>query len=166
VTRFLAFDPPRSLEDTREFLGRVEAGRQQDREYVFLIASRSDDEPLGITSLRHIDLRMGTAQIGTWVRRSEWGTGVNTEAKTLLLDYAFGPLGLHRIEARIVVAHERSRRAFEKLGAVAEGTLRASFRKGNVVSDQILYAILAPEWQARRGAARERDAQADAATHG
>ena len=86
VTRFLAFDPPRSLEDTREFLGRVEAGRQQDREYVFLIASRSDDEPLGITSLRHIDLRLGTAQIGTCVRRSEWGTGVNTEAKTLLYD--------------------------------------------------------------------------------
>ena len=76
---------------------------------------------------------------------------MNAEAKALLLDYAFGPLGLHRVEARISVEHGRSRRAFEKLGAVCEGTLRQSFRKGGAVSDQVLYAILAPEWRARGG---------------
>jgi ribosomal-protein-alanine N-acetyltransferase len=168
VTRFLAFDPPRTVDDTLAFLGRVESERQQDREYVFLVASRADDEPLGVTSLRHIDLRLGTAQIGTWVRRAEWGRGVNTEAKALILDYAFGPLGLHRIEARIAVDHVRSRRAFEKLGATAEGTLRQSFRKGGVVCDQVLYALLAPEWQAKGGGAGllERGARTDATTHG
>src|SRR4051794_16502897 len=148
VTRFLAFDPPRTLRDTLDFLDRVETWRQQDREYVFLIASRATDEPLGATGLRHIDLRLGTAQTGTWLRRSEWGTGVNDEAKALLLDYAFGPLGLHRVEARIAVDHVRSRRASEKLGAVAEGTLRESFRKDGLASDQVLYSILAPDWRA------------------
>ncbi len=166
VTRFLAFDPPRTLRDTLDFLDRVEAWRRQDREYVFLIASRATDEPLGATGLRHIDLRLGTAQIGTWLRRSEWGTGVNEEAKSLLLDYAFGPLGLHRVEARIAVEHARSRRAFEKLGAVAEGTLRESFRKDGVASDQVLYAILAPEWRARSANAAGLDARTDATTHG
>jgi len=168
VTRFLAFDPPRTLRDTLDFLDRVETWRQQDREYVFLIASRATDEPLGATGLRHIDLRLGTAQIGTWLRRSEWGTGVNDEAKALLLDYAFGPLGLHRVEARIAVDHVRSRRAFEKLGAVAEGTLRESFRKDGLASDQVLYSILAPDWRARRGHddRLDRDGQTDATTHG
>ena len=166
VTRFLAFDPPRTASDTLEFIERVETWRQQDREYVFLIASRATDEPMGATSLRHIDLRLGTAQVGTWLRRSEWGTGVNDEAKTLLLEYAFGRLGLHRVEARIAVDHMRSRRAFEKLGAVAEGTLRQSFRKDGIATDQVLYAILASEWRARGGAsALDQDARTDA-THG
>jgi ribosomal-protein-alanine N-acetyltransferase len=153
VTRFLAFDPPRSLVDTLEFIDRVEAWRRQDREYAFLVASLATDEPLGIIGLRHMDLRLGTAEIGTWLRQGAWGTGMNAEAKALLLDYAFGPLGLHRVEARIAVGHQRSRRAFEKLGAVAEGTLRESFRKGDQICDQVLYAILAPEWRARGGAA-------------
>jgi hypothetical protein len=67
-----------------------------------VIADVATDEPLGVIALRHFDPPMGTAQIGTWVARPLWGTGVNVEAKQLLLDYAFGPLGLHRIEARIV----------------------------------------------------------------
>jgi ribosomal-protein-alanine N-acetyltransferase len=151
VTRFLAFDPPRSVAETLEMIARVEQGRRQDREYTFLVASLAEDEPLGMMGLRHLDLRLGTAQVGTWLRRSAWGTGMNAEAKGVLLDYAFGPLGLHRVEARIAVTHERSRRAFEKLGAACEGTLRESFRKHGEVADQFLYAILAPEWRARGG---------------
>ena len=153
VTRFLAFDPPRSPSETLAFIDRAEEYRRQDREYVFLVADLATDEPRGIIGLRHLDLRLGTAEIGTWLRRADWGGGVNVEAKALLLDFAFGPLGLHRVEARIAVGNERSRRAFEKLGAVFEGTLRGSFRKDGVVLDQAMYAVLAPEWRARGGGA-------------
>jgi RimJ/RimL family protein N-acetyltransferase len=115
-----------------------------------VIADRATDDALGVIGLRHIDTQLGTAQIGTWVRRASWGTGVNREAKALVFDFAFGPLGLHRVEARIATVNERSRRAFERLGATREGTLRESFRKGGVVLDQELYAILASEWTARQ----------------
>jgi [ribosomal protein S5]-alanine N-acetyltransferase len=153
VTQFLAFDPPRSPSDTLEFIGRCEQLRQQDREYTFAIAEIATDLPCGMIGLRHIDLRLGTAQIGTWLRRDDWSTGLNREAKALLLDFAFGPLALYRIEARIALENHRSRRAFEKLGGVMEGTLRQSFRKDGVFHDQALYAILAPEWSARGGGA-------------
>ena len=148
VTRFLAFDPPRSISESLRFIARAEAQRSLDAEYVFTIADRFTDVPLGITGLRHLDPAMGTAQIGTWVRRASWGLGINREAKDLLLGYAFGALGLHRIEARIALENRRSRNAFLKLGARFEGTLRQSFRKDGAVLDQGLYAILAPEWQA------------------
>ncbi len=148
VTRYLAFDSPRSVAESLRFIERASVLRGCDAEYVFIIADRLTDEPLGITSLRHLDPVMGTAQIGTWVRRQSWGAGVNAEAKGLLLAYAFGPLGLHRIEARIAVENGRSRNAFAKLGGCLEGTLRQSFRKNGTVLDQHLYAILAPEWRA------------------
>jgi RimJ/RimL family protein N-acetyltransferase len=153
VTRFLAFDPPRTVEDTLQFVARCEQYRREDREYVFVVASRATDEPLGVIGLRHVDLMLGTAQVGTWIRRADWGHGVNTEAKALLLDFAFDVLHLHRIEARIAVDNVRSRRAFEKLGAVYEAILRESFRKEGAVADQALYSLLEPEWRARGGAA-------------
>lgn len=161
VTRYLAFDSPRAIEDILAFIELCEQWRRQDREYVFLIADRATDEALGVIGLRHVDPVLGTAQVGTWLRRASWGTGVNREAKTLLLDFAFTTLGLHRIEARIATENERSRRAFEQLGAEREGTLRESFRKNGVVLDQELYAILAPDWTARRRGAANAAAAKD-----
>lgn len=153
ITRFLSFDPPRTIEDTLTFIARCEAYRRQDREYVFVIAGRASDQPCGITALRDIDYGTRTAQIGTWVRRDDWGRGVNREAKALLLDYAFNELGLHRVEARIAVENQRSRAAFERIGARQEGVLRESLCKKGRFHDQVLYAILAGEWEGRGGGA-------------
>ena len=152
VTRYLAFDPPTHIDETRLFIERCCEHRLQDREYTFVIADVATDEPLGVIALRHLDPPMGTAQIGTWIARPLWSTGVNVEAKQLLLDYAFGPLGLHRVEARIVPDNHRSCRAFEKLGARREGTLRESFAKGGRYYDTYLYSILGRDWIGRQAA--------------
>jgi len=159
VTKFLAFESPEAIEETELFIARAREFRLQGREYVFGIADVATDRPLGVTALRHIDPLMSTAQIGTWVARPYWGRGLNAEAKELLLDYAFGPLGLHRIEARILPENQRSCRAFEKLGAVCEGTLRESFVKRGSYYDTRLYAILSSGWARRREAKRAVGAQ-------
>ncbi len=160
VHRYLALDAPRTLEDTLFFIAQCLEYRRQDREYVFVIADLASDAPVGITGLRHVDMPMRTAQIGTWLARSRWGTGANTEAKRLLLDFAFGQLGLHRVEARIAVGNSRSKRAFEKLGARCEGTLRESFLKNGTFHDQCLYAILAGDWE------RQEQARGSSVFHG
>lgn len=153
VTRFLAFESPRHIDETRQFIARCEEFRRQDREYVFAIAVRASDQAVGVTALRHIDHGTRTAQVGTWVRRADWGRGVNRESKALLLDYAFGPLGLNRVEARIAMDNQHSCRAFERIGGRQEGVLRQSFPKDGRFSDQVLYAILACDWHASGGGA-------------
>jgi [ribosomal protein S5]-alanine N-acetyltransferase len=150
VTRFLAIAPPGSPDDTRHFIAKCREHRGRDREYVFVIARIADDRVVGVIGLRHIDQPMRTAQIGTWIGRPYWGTGANDEAKQLLLDFSFGPLALHRIEARIAVDNHRSRRAFERLGAKREGRLRESFFKNGVYHDQDLFVVLEQEWRSRR----------------
>lgn len=149
VTRFLAIDPPASSDDTRYFIEKCREFRLQDREYVFVIADVATDEAMGVTALRHLDRPMRTAQVGTWVARCYWGRGVNAEAKELLLDFAFGTLALHRIEARIAVDNHRSRRAFERLGGRREGRLRESFFKNGEYHDQDLFVVLEQEWRNR-----------------
>ena len=158
ITRFLAFDSPRTIDETDKFITRCEEYRRQDREYVFVIADRVSDGARGVTALRHVDYGARTAQIGTWVRREDWGRGVNLESKGLLLDYAFRELRLHRIEARIATGNHRSVKALERIGARQEGVLRDSFYKGGHFHDQLLYAILADEWESRGGGAAILDA--------
>ncbi len=152
VTRFLAIAPPSSPDDTLYFIAKCREYRGQDREYTFTIAELAHDRAMGIIGLRHVDPPMRTAQVGTWLGRAYWGTGVNAEAKRLLFDFAFGPLALHRVEARIAVANARSRRAFERLGGTREGTLRESFTKDGRYFDQDLYVVLEQDWRRHRHA--------------
>jgi RimJ/RimL family protein N-acetyltransferase len=150
VTRFLAVAPPAGPDDTLYFIAKCREHRMQDREYVYVIADVGSDRAMGVIGLRHVDQPMRTAQIGTWLGRQFWGTGVNGEAKQLLLDFSFGLLALHRIEARIAIGNHRSRRAFERLGARREGILRESFFKDGVYHDQDLFVVLEQDWRRRQ----------------
>jgi [ribosomal protein S5]-alanine N-acetyltransferase len=150
VTRFLAIEPPDSADDTRRFIASCREHRRQDREYVFVIAGVDDDRAIGVTGLRHIDQQLRTAQVGSWLGRRYWGTGMNAEAKQLLLDFSFGALALHRVEARISVHNHRSRRAFERLGGEGEGRRAESFFKNGVYQDQDLFVVLEQEWRGLR----------------
>jgi [ribosomal protein S5]-alanine N-acetyltransferase len=158
VIRFLAIAPPASASDTLYYIEKCHEFRLLDREYVFVIADVRSDRALGIIGLRHLDPPMRTAEVGTWLGKRFWGTGVNGEAKRLILDFAFGPLALHRVEARIAIENGRSRVAFERLGGRQEGLLRESFFKDGRYFDQHLYVVLEQDWRQRRqgSAARSR----------
>jgi RimJ/RimL family protein N-acetyltransferase len=84
---------------------------------------------VGMAGLLRIDPVGQHAELGAlWLTRSLWGRGVAHEACRLLIDYAFGPLALRRLEVLIYAGNTRSLRCFERLGArlcaTSEGTLR------------------------------------------
>jgi ribosomal-protein-serine acetyltransferase len=64
----------------------------------------------------------------------------------LVVDFAFGVLGTHRLEARAAVQNGRGNGALRKLGAVQEGVLRRSLLRNGVYLDQVLWTILHDEW--------------------
>jgi RimJ/RimL family protein N-acetyltransferase len=77
--------------------------------------------------------------------------GLGTEAIRLIVGYGFEQLGLHRISLEVFAFNPRARRAYEKVGFVAEGTLRQVLRDGDDWVDAIGMSILAPEWARHRG---------------
>ena len=72
-----------------------------------------------------------------------WGTGLFQSAARLMLDFAVGIMGVHRIEARTAVDNVRSNVAMSRLGARNEGVLRAAFVSGGRYEDQHLWALVA-----------------------
>jgi N-acetyltransferase len=106
------------------------------------------------------DLR--AIEIGfTWLGASAQGSGINTEAKLLLMTFAFETLGVIRVDLKTDARNERSRRAIVGLGATFEGVLRRwsmSWAPGEdgLVRDSAMYSVIADEWSAVKQRLRER----------
>ncbi len=116
------------------------------------IGDRAPGAIIGVTA--YLDARPHDAglEIGfTLYTPSVWGTAVNPEAKLLLLDYAFGTLGVARVQLKTDVRNHRSQQAISRLGAHYEGTLRHHFRRGDgTIRDSVLFSITVDDWPAVR----------------
>ncbi|GAA3741644.1 bifunctional pyridoxamine 5'-phosphate oxidase family protein/GNAT family N-acetyltransferase [Micromonospora maritima] len=113
---------------------------------------------VGTTSYHEPDADLRSVEIGyTQLGRPWWRTGINTEAKLLLLTRAFEELDAVRVTWQTSTLNERSQRAIERLGAVREGTLRSNRRRADGTWRQsALYSMLAQEWPNAQVRLRER----------
>ncbi|GAA4900517.1 RimJ/RimL family protein N-acetyltransferase [Stackebrandtia albiflava] len=79
------------------------------------------------------------------------GRGLGAEATRLIVGYGFERLGLHRIGLTVFAFNPRARRAYEKVGFVAEGVERDALCWEGRRYDSVWMSILAPEWSRHRG---------------
>jgi RimJ/RimL family protein N-acetyltransferase len=83
----------------------------------------------------------------TWMARSAIRTAANTEAKFLMLTYAFEVWQVLRVCLHTDARNERSRAAIERIGGQFEGILRAHRMAADFVPrDSVCYSIIAAEW--------------------
>lgn len=73
-------------------------------------------------------------------------TGLNTEAKLLLLRHAFEVMAVNCVQIRTDFLNRTSRRAIERLGARMDGVLRGHLIMNGHHRDSVVYSILAHEW--------------------
>ena len=122
---------------------------------------RSDSRAVGCTAYwdpRYWPGRdkLRAIEIGfTWLAASAQASGINTQAKLLLMTHAFERFGVARVDLKTDARNERSRRAIEALGATFEGVLRnwsVSWAPGEdgLLRDSAIYSVIAPEWAAVR----------------
>ena len=91
----------------------------------------------------HRRVEIGGTVYAPRVRR----TGLNTEAKRLLLGHAFEVLGCQCVQLRTNFLNRASRAAIERLGARQDGVLRGHLLNADgSVRDSVVYSIMAHEW--------------------
>ncbi|MEP9360858.1 GNAT family protein [Sphingomonas sp. KR3-1] len=73
-------------------------------------------------------------------------TGLNTEAKYMLLRHAFEVLEVNCVQIRTDFLNHASRKAIERLGARMDGVLRGHLILKGHLRDSVVYSILAHEW--------------------
>lgn len=146
---FIPWPKPAVLADMAAFVDESRARMTAGTEIPFAIIERESGKPVGQISYIDIAPADGHIEIGTWLAREVWRSGINTECKYLLLRHAFETLGCIRVQMKTDVRNERSQRAIERLGAVREAVLRKSqVIKDGYVRSSIVYSILDDEWPA------------------
>lgn len=118
-------------------------------EMMFAICLNSDDQCIGTITLRHIDLLNGIAETGSGLFDADHrGKGIGTEAKHLLLRFAFEVLGLHAISSSVFTGNTRSAAALRKQGYRLAGRLTADVHRRGQYMDTLIFDLLRPDWEA------------------
>ena len=114
----------------------------------FITIHKSSNTIVGTTRYLNIDYENHRLEIGhTWIAKSWRKTYVNTEAKFLMLQYAFEKLACIAVEIRTDVLNTVSRQAIQRLGAKQDGILRHhKIMRNGRTRDTVCYSIIKPEW--------------------
>lgn len=138
---------PRSEEEIVRWL---DASTKSQNDFTFGIRLLKNDDLIGWAQLDGVDWPHGNAAVGIGIgNRNYWDSGYGTEAMTLVLNFAFSELNLHRVFLTVFSYNERAIRVYEKLGFQLEGRYREHLRRDGQRFDMLLYGILSREWAGR-----------------
>lgn len=114
----------------------------------FVVRRLSDEKIVGSTRFFNADAKNRRLEIGhTWYSRNMQRSGLNTEAKLLLLQHAFEKLQCIAVEFRTHWFNFDSRAAILRLGARQDGVLRNhQVSASGSLRDTVVFSIIASEW--------------------
>lgn len=137
-----------------EFQRRLQAGDHAPLSgaggaFEFAVARQSSDlQAVGVAGLYHVDWHNRHAELGvSIIAPDERRSGLGIDANTVMLDYAFDHLGLHRIWGHVKADNEPALQLCEKLGYKLEGTLRDHRLRGTARVDLCVVGMLSEEWR-------------------
>lgn len=109
------------------------------------ITRNGEDAFLGLIGLWRIVKEHHFAELGYTLMQEAWGVGNASEAIAAVVDFGFGTLGLHRVEAITRPGNTASMRVLEKNGFVREGYFREDIFWNGGFHDSVHYGLLATE---------------------
>ena len=146
LTRY--HDGPMATGDIEHFFESRVSGTGS---FAMAIHLRETDRLIGSCAFSQLDGDNGTALFHITIGEKDcWGRGCGTEATRLMLDHAFGTLGLHRVALAVFAFNERAIRSYRRIGFVEEGRSREAIWRDGSFWDEIQMSILEQEWRALR----------------
>lgn len=139
-------------EAMRDYLNAALTEREKGNAIPFATFDKISNRIVGSTRFASIDSANRRLEIGwTWITPSAQRTHVNSNAKLLMLTYAFEELGCIRVELKTDALNTKSRNAMVRIGCKEEGVLRSHMiTDTGRVRDTAYYSILEAEWPAVR----------------
>lgn len=145
VMRYWSFPAWTDPAQGRDYFEASIGGNDPERMLCWAIADSRSDRLLGALTVFAINRAQGRAEIGYALQSAHWGRGLASEALGLAFDYAFGVLGLRRLEADADPRNAGSCGLLERLGFTREGVLRERWLVNGELQDSAMYGLLARE---------------------
>lgn len=119
-------------------------GEQTDRLDLAVVDNATGD-CVGEVVLNQYDEGSASCNFRTLIGSAGRDRGLGTEATRLTVTYGLEVLGLHRISLQVYEFNPRARRAYEKAGFIAEGTLRDALRFDGEWIDATVMSVLSTD---------------------
>jgi RimJ/RimL family protein N-acetyltransferase len=130
------------------------------------VHERSTGRLIGTCAFSQLDGDNGSALYHITIGEPDaWGRGYGTEATQLMIDHAFGTLGLHRIALFVFEFNVRAIRAYKRCGFVIEGRSRESIWRDGRWWDELAMSILESDWRRMRDAGQRDGRTAEGGRH-
>jgi ribosomal-protein-serine acetyltransferase len=144
LSKWMPWAATQTRERTLEF---VQASRRQvGKNQGFQVGIVHGGALVGVIGYHRVDWANRLTSLGYWLAEAAQGAGTMTAAVRALVDHAFGPWQLNRVEIHAGVENVRSRAIPERLGFVEEGLLRQAELVGERYVDHVVYGLLAEDW--------------------
>jgi [ribosomal protein S5]-alanine N-acetyltransferase len=111
------------------------------------VADAKTDHCCGMVNYHDGHMRNKRVTIGYIIDPGLHQKGIATEAVSAMLNFCFGELRLHRVQAFIHPHNIASRKLVEKLGFRSEGLLHGNLRVDGAWRDETLFALLETDWR-------------------
>jgi RimJ/RimL family protein N-acetyltransferase len=145
ATRF-GLEEPVSAVGIQESIERFARERANGLAFTYVITVAATRTMVGLVQVRQLDPSFEAAEWECTIAPSSRGGGFFLDTARLIGSFAFGVIGTHRLEARVLLENGRANGAVRKLGAVQEGVLRRSVRRNGEYCDQVLWSLLKDDW--------------------
>jgi RimJ/RimL family protein N-acetyltransferase len=145
ASRFGADDPEIGVAAQR-LIDNALRDRANGTAFTYAITHGSSRAFIGMIQVRQLDAAFEIADCDCTIAPSSRGTGIFLEAARLVGSFVFAAVGAHRIESRVPMHSGRGNGAMRKLGAMEEGVLRRSARRGGTYVDQVLWSMIKDDW--------------------
>ena len=148
VSRYLLWRPHTDVNYTRRYMEYLAGRYRIGAHYEWAMIHKESGRMIGTCGFARIDTANNCAELGYVLHPDYHGQGIVPEAAARVLKFAFGVLGLNRVEARYMVENAPSRRVMDKLGMQFEGVQRAAMLVKGSYRDIAVCAILAKDYRA------------------
>jgi RimJ/RimL family protein N-acetyltransferase len=141
------------LDEVRDFISRNVSAEMNipDTWVQFVIIERQTQQLVGDIGIHFLPSDLFQVEIGCTLDVGHQGKGFATEALQQTINFLFGELNKHRITASIDPRNTASVALMDRLGFRQEAHFRQSLLIENEWVDDLVYALLREEWQAKNG---------------
>ena len=144
VSRYMLFDPHRSIEESRESLEGALKRYDTGRFYRWGIARKEDDVLIGLIDLLRFNEEDNSCSFVYMLGKAHWNQGYGTEALKAVIRFAFEEMDIDRILVDHISANGGSGAVMRKAGMTHIGTSYGKYTKHGVVLDAENYEIRNP----------------------
>lgn len=139
VSQYIGWKLMNTLDETREFID-VMINRELEGTHLYAsVVQKSSGFVIGTAMLFNFDHQANKAEIGYVFHKDYWGKGYGTQVISLISDFAFKSLKLHKLHGQVVHPNIGSARILEKNDFKLEGRLIDHYFIDNDYYDALLY---------------------------